>query len=101
MARWSSGAGRFIPQFLTHSPHAYKRLETMELSPHSDLSSSKADVEAIEAAKLLDSVPARIILTAADNRRILRKIDLVILPILLTVYFLQALDKATLAYASV
>ncbi len=96
----------------------------MELSPPPAPSSSKADVEAMEAAsvgaeqptwpasaipaahrdtaaELLDSVSARIPLTAADNRRILRKIDVVILPILLTVYFLQALDKATLAYASV
>jgi hypothetical protein len=122
MAGWSSAALRFIPRFLTRSPHAYERLETMELSPHSDPSSSKPDVEAIEAVnaeqaagpervvptgrrdkavELLDSAPARITLTAADNRRILRKIDLVILPILLIVYFLQALDKATLAYASV
>jgi Major Facilitator Superfamily len=122
MAGWSSAAGRFIPLFFTRSPHAYERLETMELNPHSDPSSSKIDVEAIEtanteqvagpehavptgrrdkAAELLDSVPTRIALTAADNRRLLRKIDLVILPILLTVYFLQALDKATLAYASV
>jgi hypothetical protein len=80
---------RLISQILTHSPHAYQRLETMELSPHSDLTSSKADVEAIEAAnieqaagpervvptgrhrdkaaELLDSVPARIILTAAGR----------------------------------
>lgn len=122
MAGWSSTGHRFIPRFLTRSPHAYEMLETMELSPNSDPSSSKADVEAIEAVnaekaagpehvvptgrrdkavQLLDSVPARITLTAADNRRILRKIDLVILPILLTVYFLQGLDKATLAYASV
>ncbi|CAK7210360.1 hypothetical protein SBRCBS47491_000751 [Sporothrix bragantina] len=43
----------------------------------------------------------RVIVTPADNKRILRKIDLVILPIILTVYFLQALDKATLSYASV
>jgi len=123
MAGWSSAARHFIPHFLTRSPHAYERLETMEPShPHSDPSSSKANVEAIEAvnivqaagpervvptghrdkaAELLDSAPSRIALTAADNRRILRKIDLVILPILLVVYFLQALDKATLAYASV
>jgi hypothetical protein len=122
MSGGSYGAGRFIPQFLTRSPHAYERLETTDPSPHSDPLSSKANVEAIKtinvaqaavperivptgprdkAADLLDSVPARITLTAADNRRILRKIDLVILPLLLTVYFLQALDKATLAYASV
>ena len=43
----------------------------------------------------------RIVLTPENNARVLRKIDLHILPIILGVYFLQALDKATLAYASV
>jgi hypothetical protein len=121
MAGWSSAAGRLLPHFLKRPPHAYERLETMELNHHSDPSSSKADVEGIEnvnpeqvsgpqhvvptgrdkAAAILDSAPTRITLTAAGNRRVLKKIDWVILPILLTVYFLQALDKATLAYASV
>lgn len=125
MPTWSFATSRVIPHFLTRSTHAYQQLDTMQLSPHSDLSSSKADVEAIEAiepanaeqvagpeyavrtgqrdraAELLDSAPSRIPLTAADNRRLLRRLDLTILPILLTVYFLQALDKATLAYASV
>jgi hypothetical protein len=94
----------------------------MELNPHDSSSSSKPEVEAIDAtaaegaavpghvvprsrrdkaAELLESAAVRVTLTAADNRRILRKIDLVILPILLIVYFLQSLDKATLAYASV
>jgi len=54
-----------------------------------------------KAAELLDQIHERVVLTAADNKRVLRKIDLVILPIILVVYFLQALDKATLAYASV
>ncbi|KAK8038098.1 hypothetical protein PG994_014865 [Apiospora phragmitis] len=54
------------------------------------------------AAEFLNKVPeGRIEVTPADNRRVLRRIDQVILPIMLTVYFLQALDKATLAYASV
>jgi len=43
----------------------------------------------------------RIVVSPEDNRRVLRRIDMVILPIILIVYFLQALDKATLAYASV
>ncbi|KAI1100540.1 MFS general substrate transporter [Jackrogersella minutella] len=50
------------------------------------------------AKKGLDT---RITVTPADSARILRRIDTVILPLMLTVYFLQALDKATLAYASV
>jgi hypothetical protein len=54
-----------------------------------------------KAAEFLQNAGQRVVVTAAENKRILRKIDLVILPILLGVYFLQALDKATLSYASV
>jgi hypothetical protein len=75
---------------------------------------NKPDIETIEsiqkptadthgkdkAAQLLAS-SERIIVTLADNKRVLRRIDLVILPILLSVYFLQSLDKTTLSYASV
>ncbi|KAI1642301.1 MFS general substrate transporter [Daldinia loculata] len=43
----------------------------------------------------------RISVTPAESARVLRRIDAVILPIMLTVYFLQGLDKTTLAYASV
>ncbi|KAF2678892.1 allantoate permease-like protein [Lentithecium fluviatile CBS 122367] len=53
-----------------------------------------------KAAELLAS-NQRIVVTSAENKRVLRKIDLVILPILLSVYFLQSLDKTTLSYASV
>ncbi|KAM0512392.1 hypothetical protein ACHAPE_008959 [Trichoderma viride] len=42
-----------------------------------------------------------IIVTPSENARILRKIDLHILPIILFVYCLQSLDKTTLSYASV
>jgi hypothetical protein len=75
---------------------------------------SKADVETSEsihkpehatrgkdkAAELLEQ-NSRIVITHEENKRVLRKIDLVILPILLSVYFLQSLDKTTLSYASV
>ncbi|KAJ4360172.1 uncharacterized protein N0V89_000732 [Didymosphaeria variabile] len=53
-----------------------------------------------KAAELLAS-NERIIVTPEENKRVLRKIDLVLLPILLSVYFLQSLDKTTLSYASV
>lgn len=43
----------------------------------------------------------RIEVTPEDSARVLRRIDIVILPIMLTVYFLQGLDKSCLAYASV
>jgi MFS family permease len=74
----------------------------------------KADVELTEsihkptvttrgkdkAAELL-AANERIVVSTEENKRVLRKIDLVILPILLSVYFLQSLDKTTLSYASV
>ncbi|KAM9877807.1 hypothetical protein VD0002_g3293 [Verticillium dahliae] len=44
---------------------------------------------------------ARLVVTAQDNARVLRRIDLYVLPLMLGVYFLQSLDKTTLAYASV
>ncbi len=80
------------------------------------VASSKLDVETTEsihkptnpaggkgrdkAAALLAS-NERIVVTSAENKQVLRKIDLVILPILLSVYFLQSLDKTTLSYASI
>lgn len=44
---------------------------------------------------------AAVIVTPSDNARVLRKIDLHLLPIILFVYCLQSLDKTTLSYASV
>ena len=43
----------------------------------------------------------RVELTEEDNKRIRRKTDLNILPILVWVYFLQVMDKTTLGYAAV
>jgi hypothetical protein len=54
-----------------------------------------------KAAKLLQQANEFVIVTPEENTRILRKIDLTILPILLVVYFLQGLDKTTLSYSSV
>jgi MFS family permease len=76
-------------------------------------SSDKHAVEAVEhapdpqhrydaAADFLRKNPeGRVVVTPADDKRVLRRIDIVILPIMLFVYFLQGLDKATLSYASV
>ncbi|KAH6972906.1 major facilitator superfamily domain-containing protein [Ilyonectria sp. MPI-CAGE-AT-0026] len=43
----------------------------------------------------------RIKVTAEDDARVLHRIDSVVLPLMLAVYFLQGLDKATIAYASI
>lgn len=53
------------------------------------------------AVELLQNVDQSITVSPEDNARILRKIDITILPIMLSVYFLQQLDKSTLSYASV
>lgn len=49
-----------------------------------------------KAADLLDAVGGEFTLTAAESKRVLRKIDLHILPILLVVYFLQQLGMLNL-----
>ena len=45
-----------------------------------------------KAAELL-AANERVVVTEAENKRVLKKIDFIILPILLSVYFLQSLDK--------
>ncbi|KAH3903711.1 hypothetical protein HBI56_233820 [Parastagonospora nodorum] len=71
-------------------------IETSE-SIHKPLQNTRGKDKAAELLAAND----RIVVTSEENRRVLRKIDLVILPILLSVYFLQSLDKTTLSYASV
>ncbi|KAL2413691.1 putative transporter [Exophiala dermatitidis] len=63
----------------------------------------EADAKADKANEILknESSGQRIVLTPENNARVLRKIDLYILPVILGIYLLQALDKATLSYASV
>ncbi|KAK5106250.1 hypothetical protein LTS08_000368 [Lithohypha guttulata] len=53
------------------------------------------------AAAVIKASGHTIALTHENNKRVLKKIDTRILPVILAIYFLQALDKATLAYASV
>ncbi|KAL3483988.1 major facilitator superfamily domain-containing protein [Aspergillus germanicus] len=54
-----------------------------------------------KALELIEDVGHSTILTPENNKRVLRKIDLRLLPILLGIYFLQQLDKSTLSYGSV
>jgi MFS family permease len=54
-----------------------------------------------KAIEFLKASGGPILVTAEESKRILRKIDLTILPIILGIYFLQSLDKTSLAYASV
>ncbi|KAL4995953.1 major facilitator superfamily domain-containing protein [Aspergillus recurvatus] len=53
------------------------------------------------ALELIEDIGHSTILTRENNKRVLRRIDLRLLPILLGIYFLQQLDKSTLSYGSV
>ena len=64
-------------------------------NPHEDFAGKD------KAAEIIGKAMGQTTVSAEEDRRILRKIDLTILPVLLTVYFLQQLDKSTLSYASV
>ena len=58
-------------------------------------------VEKDIAVEVLRQVENQISVTPDENAKVLRKIDWALLPILLTVYCLQSLDKTTLSYAAV
>ncbi|OAA70766.1 Major facilitator superfamily domain, general substrate transporter [Akanthomyces lecanii RCEF 1005] len=59
------------------------------------------DAAAMLLIRLGRSPNERIHVSPKDDSRVLRRIDLALLPLMLSVYFLQALDKATLSYASI
>ncbi|KAK2593637.1 hypothetical protein QQS21_008641 [Conoideocrella luteorostrata] len=59
------------------------------------------DAAAMMLIKLGRSPDERITISPTEDARVLRRIDIALLPLMLSVYFLQALDKATLSYASI
>jgi len=73
-------------------------VKTVEMEPPEHLEKIEKGID--KAAELLAS-EGRIFVSTNDNKRVLRKIDLVILPLLLSIYALQSLDKTSLTYASV
>lgn len=54
-----------------------------------------------KAVQLLKAAGHSVVVTPEENKRILKMIDWHILPIILTIYCLQSLDKTALSYASV
>ncbi|KAK1511391.1 major facilitator superfamily transporter, partial [Colletotrichum abscissum] len=77
-------------------------VDQVEHAPaHQETATHRRDAAAELLGKSGASPEDRVVVTPADNARVLRKIDLVILPLMLFVYFLQGIDKSTLAYASV
>ncbi|KAM3547446.1 hypothetical protein MY1884_009560 [Beauveria asiatica] len=59
------------------------------------------DAAALLLIKLGRSPNERVHVSPKDDARVLRRIDWALHPLMLSVYFLQALDKATLSYASI
>lgn len=51
--------------------------------------------------ELYEAVGRGVVFTAQQEKKVLRKIDLRVLPIMLGAYFLQQLDKSSLSYSSV
>ncbi|KAF8868951.1 major facilitator superfamily domain-containing protein [Infundibulicybe gibba] len=81
---------------LSTKPFSDGRIEVMPHKP-SDSDQVKGDA----ALTLLDDVPSQHEVTPEESARVLRKIDLWIMPVILLVFFLQQLDKSSLSYTSV
>lgn len=77
----------------SHDNH--EEVVSVDKDPESSPKSPHAD----RAASIIGD--QRIELTEEESKRICRKIDRVILPILIWVYFLQILDKSVLGYGAV
>lgn len=75
------------------------------MSDHEKHSDSKSQKTALSEKAVSpshgDEAQGPLLFTAEEERRVKRKIDLVILPLLCGVYMLQYLDKQSLSYASV
>ncbi|KAM0428682.1 hypothetical protein ACHAQK_011504 [Fusarium lateritium] len=91
------------PGASSHDQHAL--LDLVDGEESDARGRSHADGKGSAAADLMRrlgvSPERRIKVTPEDDARVLRRIDMVVLPLMLAVYFLQGLDKATIAYASI
>lgn len=99
----SSNAVRAEYQPLPQNDNTNESQSTMEdvERSHDARTEPYRDAAAMLLIKMGRSPDEHITVSPADDARILRRIDLALLPLMLSVYFLQALDKATLSYASI
>ncbi|GAT21640.1 MFS transporter [Aspergillus luchuensis] len=77
-----------------------EHIESIETAPRRELQHANEPTQDA-ALDLMRDAGHSAILTPENNAKVLRKIDLRLLPILLGIYFLQQVDKSTLSYASV
>jgi|SRR5687768_2104182 hypothetical protein len=86
----------------------------MEKTNHTTAAAGTSEVEHVDATQqvsgaerkdkafqLLKEASTIVVVDDESNRRVLRKIDRLILPLMLGCYFVQSVDKASLSYASV
>ncbi|KAL4895504.1 major facilitator superfamily domain-containing protein [Aspergillus ambiguus] len=79
-------------------------MATPQFDQPCDMSSSDRKEEKemqLDAGKGDDRLAGEFAYTSEEDRRVLKKIDMVILPMLCSVFFLQYLDKQSLSYAAV
>lgn len=76
----------------THKSPAQDLIDKVDAARTSDVPDSRRNDK---ATAVLRQAGQTVELTPENNKRVLRKIDTHILPVILAVYFLQALDKAT------
>jgi hypothetical protein len=87
----------------TDRKHTIDQIEHVARQPSHQRRDSehRRDAAAVLLGKQGAASGQPIVISPAEDARVLKRIDIVILPLMLSVYFLQGLDKATLAYASV
>ncbi|KAL4877377.1 major facilitator superfamily domain-containing protein [Aspergillus karnatakaensis] len=86
-----------VPKSNSDERIEYAPPPTQPEAPAADVHTGQKD----RALELIEDLGHSTILTPENNKRVLRRIDLRLLPILLGIYFLQQLDKSTLSYGSV
>ncbi|TKX19038.1 MFS transporter-like protein 166 [Elsinoe australis] len=75
--------------------------QNIEMAAANDTKQADIDTEKSRRSKPAMLLGHSVVVTPEDDKRILRAVDLRILPIILVVYCLQSLDKTSLAYVSV
>jgi hypothetical protein len=112
VASSATGASEYRPVHQAEEQDHDGETARLHAEDHECIDDDRDNLPALDAAEHRDAAatlllslghdPAqRLEISPETNARILRRIDLALLPIMLSIYFLHALDKATLSYAAV
>ncbi|KAI5927300.1 major facilitator superfamily domain-containing protein [Camillea tinctor] len=89
-------AGQYTPSSAAHNDHADAITPARERTARAPIISSDAD----KAAKFI-AEHGEVAFDYEEEKRVLKRIDMRILPLILGAYFFQQLDKSSLSYASI